>query len=133
MEQHCSHAEHTSQGNTEERAAGLNLILETDARKVIAELDPLSRAVLVLRLGIRSSIQDCVLRLNVARADVRAANCRAMTWLHDLQLQCVPAEQSASSANGRHNEAHPSPGRDLRNGSIYSQRPAEALSGGSES
>jgi len=132
-EQRCSHAEHTSQGNAEERAAGLNLILQADAWKVIAELDPLSRAVLVLRLGIRSSIQDCVLRLNVARADVLAANCRSMTWLRGLQLQSVPAEQSASSANGRHNEAHPSPGRDLRNGSIYSQRPAEALSGGSES
>ena len=132
-EQRCSHAEHTSQWDPEERAAGLNLILEADARKVIAELDPLSRAVLVLRLGIRSSIQDCVLRLNVARADVLAANCRSMTWLRGLQLQSVPAEQSASSANGRHNEAHPSPGRDLRNGSIYSQRPAEALSSGSES
>jgi DNA-directed RNA polymerase specialized sigma24 family protein len=132
-EQHCSHAEHTSQGNAEERAASLNLILEADARKVIAELDPLSRAVLVLRLGIRSSIQDCVLRLNVARAAVLAANCRAMTWLHGLQLQAVPAEQPASSANGRHNEAHPSPGRDLRNGSIYSQWPAEALGSGSES
>ena len=125
QEQMCSHAEHTSQGDAEQRAADLNLILQADAQQVIADLDPLSRAVLVLRLGIRSSIQDCVLRLNVARGAVLAANCRAMTWLRDLQLQSELAEQPASSTNDRDNEAHPPAGPDLRHGSIHSLTPAE--------
>lgn len=87
----CSHVEHTSLIATEERARYLAILLSADALKMIAELDVLSRAVLVLRLAIRSSIQDCALRLNVGRAAVLAANCRAMTWLRDLQLQLVPA------------------------------------------
>lgn len=94
----CSHSEHLSQGDRAECEATLNVILQTDPGIVIAELDPLSRAILVLRVAIRSSIQDCVVRLNVSRAAVLAANCRAMTWLHDLQLrsQC---DQAASAHN----------------------------------
>ena len=80
-EQRCLHVEHLSQGDAEERAAGLDLVLGTDAQTLIAELDSLCRAVLVLRVAIRSSIQDCALRLNVSRAAVLAANCHAMTWL----------------------------------------------------
>ena len=81
--------EHLSQGDAEERAVSLNLILGTDAQTLIAELDPLCRAVLVLRLAIRSSIQDCALRLNVSRAAVLAANCHAMRWLHDSHARTV--------------------------------------------
>lgn len=81
----CNHAEHLWQGDAEERAACLDLILQADGEKLIAELDPLCRAILVLRVAIRSSIQDCVFRLNVSRASVLAANCHAMTWLHDCQ------------------------------------------------
>jgi DNA-directed RNA polymerase specialized sigma24 family protein len=79
----CPHIEHLSQGDAEERAASLDLILGADTQKLFSELDPLCRAVLVLRVAIRSSIQDCALRLNVSRAAVLAANCHAMTWLHD--------------------------------------------------
>jgi len=79
----CPHVEHLSQGDAEERAANLDLILGADTQKLLAELDPLCRAVLVLRVAIRSSIQDCALRLNVSRAAVLGANCHAMTWLHD--------------------------------------------------
>jgi DNA-directed RNA polymerase specialized sigma24 family protein len=79
----CPHVEHLSQGDAEERAVSLDLILGTDANTLIAELDPLCRAVLVLRVAIRSSIQDCALRLNVSRAAVLGANCHAMTWLQD--------------------------------------------------
>lgn len=81
----CNHAEHLLQGDAEERSASLDRILRADGQELIAELDPLCRAVLVLRVAIRSSIQDCVIRLNVSRAAVLAANCRAMTWLHDCQ------------------------------------------------
>jgi hypothetical protein len=77
----CSHGEHICQLDDERRADSLALILQMDAQTIIAELDPLCRAILVLRIAIRSSIQDCSLRLNVSRAVVLAANCLAMTWL----------------------------------------------------
>jgi len=99
--QACAHVEHTSLIDAEERAGYLDILLRTDILKMIAELDALSRAVLVLRLATRSSIQDCVLRLNVGRAAVLAANCRAMTWLRDLHLQPASASQPGSLADGR--------------------------------
>ena len=85
----CSHGEHLSQGDAEERAAGLDLILGTDAQTLIAELDPLCRAVLVLRAALLSSIQDCALRLNVSRAAVLAADCHFLTWLHERHVKLV--------------------------------------------
>ena len=91
-DQRCLHVEHLSQGSPEERAAGLDLILRVDAQILFAELDPLCRAVLVLRVAIRSSIQDCALRLNVSRAAVLGANCGAMTWLKKRQLR--PLEEN---------------------------------------
>ena len=94
----CPHVEHLSQGDAEERAARLDLILGTDAQTLIAELDPLCRAVLVLRVAIRSSIQDCALRLNVPRAAVLAANCHAMTWLHDGHGKLMEENYDASHA-----------------------------------
>ena len=87
-----------SQGDAEERAASLDLILGTDAQTLIAELDPLCRAVLVLRVAIRSSIQDCALRLNVPRSAVLGANCRAMTWLHDDHGTAVEENRDVSYA-----------------------------------
>jgi DNA-directed RNA polymerase specialized sigma24 family protein len=97
-DQRCLHVEHLSQGDAEERAASLGRILGTDAQTLIAELDPLCRAVLVLRLAIRSSLQDCALRLNVSRAAVLAANCLAMTWLHDSHARPVEVNHDASRA-----------------------------------
>jgi len=97
-DQRCLHVEHLSQGDAEERAASLDLILGTDAQTLIAELDPLCRAVLVLRLAIRSSLQDCALRLNVSRAAVLAANCHATTWLHDTHARPVEENHDASRA-----------------------------------
>ena len=97
-DQRCLHVEHLSQGDAEERAAGLDLILGTDAQTLIAELDPLCRAVLVLRVAIRSSIQDCALRLNVSRAAVLAANCHALIWLQKRQVSPVAEHHDASHA-----------------------------------
>ena len=94
----CPHVEHLSQGDAEERAASLDLILGTDVQTLIAALDPLCRAVLVLRVAIRSSIQDCALRLNVSRAAVLAANCHAMTWLHDGHVKPMEENHDASHA-----------------------------------
>jgi hypothetical protein len=90
----CTHTQHWSQG--EERERTLDFVLKTDPAIVIAALDPLSRAVLVLRLAIRCSVQDCVVRLNVCRAAVVAANCQAMTWLDDMQLNKSPEQQVSS-------------------------------------
>jgi DNA-directed RNA polymerase specialized sigma24 family protein len=92
----CPHAEHLSQGDAEGRAASLDLILGADAVELLAELDPLCRAVLVLRVAIRSSIQDCALRLNVSRAAVLAANCHALTWLQRRQVKPVEEHHDAS-------------------------------------
>lgn len=86
----CPHVEHLCQLDDESRAASLAFILGMDAQKLIAELDPLARAILVLRNAIRCSIQDCSLRLNVSRAAVIAANCHAMTWLD--HCFCRPGE-----------------------------------------
>ena len=127
-DQVCSHFEHTSQVNAEQRAAQLSMLLSTDNLKVINELDTLSRAVLVQRLAIRSSIQDCVLRLNVGRATVLAANCRAMTWLDELQSQPVPNGQ----AKGTDEEARPFHGRDRDSGPIRGQLSMEVFRSASE-
>jgi DNA-directed RNA polymerase specialized sigma24 family protein len=94
----CPHVEHLSPGDADERASSLDLILGADAQKLIAELDPLCRAVLVLRVAIRSSIQDCALRLNVSRAAVLAANCHALTWLHERHVKPVEENRDASHA-----------------------------------
>ena|ERR1700722_6603992 len=81
----CPHSEHRGQYNDVERC--MSFLVGFDPSIIIAEIDPLARAVLVLRTATRASIQDCALRLNVSRSIVLAANCRAMTWLHDKQLQ----------------------------------------------
>jgi len=94
----CPHVEHLSHGDAEELAASLDLILGTDTQTLIAELDPLCRAVLVLRAAIRSSIQDCALRLNVSRAAVVGAYCHAMTWFHDRHVKPVEETHYASHA-----------------------------------
>src|SRR5271167_661896 len=94
----CPHLEHLSQGDAEERAASLDLILEADAQTLIEELDPLCRAVLVLRVAIRSSIQDCALRLNVSCAAVLAANSHALTWLQERHVKPVEETHDASHA-----------------------------------
>ncbi len=112
----CSHADHIQQGDLAERESSLNFILQTDPGTVIAELDALSRALLVLRMAIRSSIQDCVVRLNVSRAAVLAANCRAMTWLHDLRLksQCDQAASVKPQPDNPRQKASPEERREAR-------------------
>ena len=96
-DQRCPHVEHLSPGDAEERAASLDLILGADAQTLIAELDSLCRAVLVLRVAIRSSIQDCALRLNVSRTAVLAANCHVLMWLHERQVK--PAEENREASH----------------------------------
>ena len=97
-ERRCPHVDHLCHLDNEGRAASLALILRMDAQKIIAELDPLCRAILVLRIAIRSSIQDCSLRLNVSRAVVLAANCLAMTWLDYQHMKPLEHDHNALPA-----------------------------------
>ena len=94
----CQHLEHLSQGDAEERAATLDLILGADTKKLLTDLDSLCRAVLILRVAIRSSIQDCALRLNVSRTTVLGANCHAMAWLQERQVKPVEETYDPSHA-----------------------------------
>lgn len=91
---YCMHSEHLSQRSNAECERDMSFVFGIDPSTIIAELDPLARAVLVLRTAIRASIQDCALRLNVSRSTVLAANCRAMTWLHDTQRQRPSGEEA---------------------------------------
>lgn len=77
----CAHDEHLSENADETHRFDLLRLTLIDATELISELDPLCRAVLVLRLALRSSIQECAFRLNVSRLAVIGANCRAMEWL----------------------------------------------------
>lgn len=94
----CPHVQHLCHLDDERRAASLALILQMDAQKINGELDLLCRAILALRIAIRSSIQECSLRLNVSRAVVLAANCLAMTWLDYHHLKPSQDDHSALHA-----------------------------------
>jgi hypothetical protein len=96
----CPHVEHLCQLDAERRAASLALIVHMDANKILAELDPLCRAILVLRVATRSSIQDCSLRLNVSRAVVLAANCLVMTWLDYRHIKALEDDHKPSRSTG---------------------------------
>ena len=48
---------------------------------VVAELDSLARAVLVLRGVLGASVRDCSIQLNVSSESVLAVQRRITTWL----------------------------------------------------
>jgi hypothetical protein len=97
----CTHVDHLWQGDAEERESTLNFIIQADKQKLVAELDPLCRAIVVLRVAIRSSVQECVLRLNVSRAAVLGANCHAMTWLQEWHTKSLQENHNASPTKQR--------------------------------
>ena len=78
--QNCAHAQHLLNGNGSKLLEFRNFLLQIDPELIIAELDPLARAVAILRTTGRASILDCILRLRLSLDTVLAANCRAMTW-----------------------------------------------------
>lgn len=77
----CSHAEHLEGPTDEKRNVDLLMILQLNPSEIISNLDPLSRAVVVLRLALGCSLQECAYRLNVPIRAVLGANCYAMEWL----------------------------------------------------
>ncbi len=80
VNQNCTHSEHLLNGNDSKLTELRNFLLHVDPESVIAELDPLARAVAILRTTARASILDCILRLKLSLDTVLAANCRAMAW-----------------------------------------------------
>ena len=72
----CSHAE----GHPTLSAEDLHALRTSNPQILLSSLDPLARAVLVLRGVRRAAIQDCALSLGVSRGTVLAAYCRATTW-----------------------------------------------------
>ena len=81
VNQTCTHAGHLLHGNELKLRDFRDFLFLVDPEIVIAELDPLARAVAVLRTTARASILDCTLRLRVSPDTVLAANCHAMTWI----------------------------------------------------
>jgi len=76
----CIHAEHLLHGNSKLQQFH-DFLLHLNPTIVIAELDPLARAVAVLRTTSRASFLDCTLPLKLSADTVLAANCRAMSWI----------------------------------------------------
>jgi len=72
----CSHGGHEVLSS--DAAAALE---QWPAWELAAHLDPLSRAVLILRGVQHAAIQDCVLTLRVPRTAILAAYCSAIDWL----------------------------------------------------
>jgi hypothetical protein len=77
----CTHSEHLLNGNDSKLQEFRNFLLQIDPEIVIAELDPLARAVAIMRTTARASILDCILRLQLSLDTVLAANCKAMIWI----------------------------------------------------
>lgn len=72
----CPHGGHEVLSSGEATA-----LQQWPAMTLAAELDPLSRTVLILRGIEHAAIQDCALKLSVPRAAVLAAYCGAVGWL----------------------------------------------------
>jgi len=80
VNQNCTHSEHVLNGNDLKLGEFRSFLWQIDPETVIAELEPLARAVAVLRTTARASILDCVSWFQLSLDTVLAANWRAMTW-----------------------------------------------------
>jgi len=81
----CTHTEHLVQTNDSKLEKHHNFLFRVDPDVIVASLDALTRAVLILRTATRASILDCTQRLDLSANTVLAANCCAMSWLRDMQ------------------------------------------------
>jgi len=81
-----------TQDNGSDGERRLEALLSVDPAIVISQLDALARAVLVLRLALRYSLQDCVFRLNMSRIAILRSQSRAMTWLIDFHIESSPGK-----------------------------------------
>jgi len=103
----CMHAEHLLHGNSKLQQFH-DFLVHLNPAMVIAELDPLARAVAVLRTTSRASILDCALPLKLSVDTVLAANCRAMSWIaqkrNEAEREQVPPRKIVRRIHG-HNYA----------------------------
>jgi hypothetical protein len=81
----CIHLEHLVQTADSKLEKYHNFLFRIDPSIIIASLDTLSRAVLILRTTARVSILDCTRRLELSPDTILAANCRAMSWIAHMQ------------------------------------------------
>ena len=81
----CTHPEHLVQTSDSKLQKYHSFLFRLDTRIIIASLDALSRAVLLLRTTARASILDCTQYLVLSPNTVLAANCCAMTWVRHMQ------------------------------------------------
>ena len=61
----------------------IEVLREIEPNEIIAQLDPLARAVFVIRGVERTSIFDCSQMLGVSRQTVGRAYCHALTWFYE--------------------------------------------------
>ena len=87
VHQNCIHSEHLLNGSDSKLREFRNFLLQIEPEIVVAELDPLARAVAILRTTARASILDCILRLQLSLDTVLAANCRAMDWFAEKRTE----------------------------------------------
>jgi hypothetical protein len=72
----CSHGGHNALSSGE-----ITALQQWPGVTLAAHLDPLSRAVLILRGVEHAAVQDCALTLDVPRAAIQSAYCTAVGWL----------------------------------------------------
>jgi hypothetical protein len=104
--QTCTHSEHLLNGNDSKLQEFSNFLSRANPEMVIAELDPLARAVAVLRTTARASILDCTLKLKLSPDTVLAANCRAMTWIVQKRNRADAGEAPQQCTRRNHDQSN---------------------------
>jgi hypothetical protein len=117
----CMHAEHLLHGNSKLQQFH-DVLLQLNPAIVIAELDPLARAVAVLRTTSRVSFLDCTLPLKLSADTVLAANCRAMSWIAKKRNEGDGEQAPRRRAHRNHGHNY-APVHNWRNGTQSSSCP----------
>jgi len=86
----CDHDSHELLSEKQIRS-----ICQLDPRQVISDLDPISRAMLVLRGFQGASVADCVLHLQIPRQCVIAAYCNVVRWVSETTRSVADYEKAA--------------------------------------
>ena len=89
----CKQLRHRPQVMKPDLPSMTESILHLDPEMVIAELDSLARAILVLCGILSASVRDCSLQLNVSGESVLAVQHRITTWLTTVSQKQLPVLQ----------------------------------------
>lgn len=93
----CGHANHDLLSRPE-----IESIRQLDPALLVADLDPVSRAILVLRGCQGVSIADCALLLQISPKCVIGAYCTALRWVSQRSLVPSDCGNFAESIVGNH-------------------------------